>query len=382
MVGRRITIDSTPTQRGRHALCSGGSRRLFSRQRSRRNPHLPVLSRPGKWGPQLRGLIERYTDGINSVRHKENWIGTRKTTNMTEATEEAKLEALLGMFSGKISTLSKFGLNLLVEVSEGKSLKTEHIPVVMSLRHSMELLEGIGTLLRENLADPAMLLLRGLMESVLQVVFILEKETEQRGKAFMYFDVLNRIANAEKIDKTTDRGKEFAGWIAKDKNLKNTVFTMPANLQVELDELRGQKLISDFKQVHKEYENKKSQGIKIKNWFAMFGGPKTIEQLAQQVGYAGVYQILYRHLSESVHGVGVVSGKIESENGKGSIRDIKSPDHIEYVFSMSIFFGITLIQNITEILASHRKQAFVDLYVQELREAFQRSSGNQYIDIQ
>jgi hypothetical protein len=28
MVKRRITIDSTPTQRGRHALCSGGLKRV------------------------------------------------------------------------------------------------------------------------------------------------------------------------------------------------------------------------------------------------------------------------------------------------------------------------------------------------------------------
>ena len=37
--------------------------RAVIRQRPRRNPPLPVRSRPGKGGPQLRGLIERYTDG-------------------------------------------------------------------------------------------------------------------------------------------------------------------------------------------------------------------------------------------------------------------------------------------------------------------------------
>jgi hypothetical protein len=51
-----------PTQRGRHAFCSGGSIRLVFRQKSRRTPPSSVLSRPAKWGPQLRGLIERYTD--------------------------------------------------------------------------------------------------------------------------------------------------------------------------------------------------------------------------------------------------------------------------------------------------------------------------------
>jgi hypothetical protein len=74
----RITILSgspynnrfNPTQRGRHAFCLGGSQGWVVRQKSRRNPLSSVLSRPAERGPQLRGLIERYTDGTKSVRHK------------------------------------------------------------------------------------------------------------------------------------------------------------------------------------------------------------------------------------------------------------------------------------------------------------------------
>jgi len=41
--------------------------RLVIRQKSRRNPLLSVLSRPARRGPQLPGLIERYTDGIKGT---------------------------------------------------------------------------------------------------------------------------------------------------------------------------------------------------------------------------------------------------------------------------------------------------------------------------
>jgi hypothetical protein len=235
--------------------------------------------------------------------------------------------------------------------------------------------------LKGNLADPAMLLLRGLMESTLQVLYILEKETDQRGKAFMYFDALNRLAQSEKLDEATARGKEFASWIAKDKYLKNTVFNVPPTLQREIVELKAQLLISDYAQVHKEYEKESSRGKKIKNWFSLFGGPSSIEQLALRIGFGGVYQILYRHLSESVHGVGVVSGKMESKNGLGAIRHTHAPDHIEYVFSTTIFFAFTLIQSALKELAPEKQGSFGELYIKELREPFIRASANQYIDI-
>src|SRR5690242_2541613 len=44
-------------------LLGVGQKRLVARQKSRRSPPFRVLSRPRKGGPQLRGLIERYTDG-------------------------------------------------------------------------------------------------------------------------------------------------------------------------------------------------------------------------------------------------------------------------------------------------------------------------------
>jgi hypothetical protein len=61
---RRITIDSTSTQHGRQALCFIGFR-AGSYGKGRAGTPSPVLSRPSRRGPQLRGLIERYTDYTN-----------------------------------------------------------------------------------------------------------------------------------------------------------------------------------------------------------------------------------------------------------------------------------------------------------------------------
>jgi hypothetical protein len=62
LLRRRITIDSTRLSVAVTPFARVGQYGLVVRQRSRRNPLPPVLSRPDERGPQLRGLIERYTD--------------------------------------------------------------------------------------------------------------------------------------------------------------------------------------------------------------------------------------------------------------------------------------------------------------------------------
>jgi hypothetical protein len=295
--------------------------------------------------------------------------------------EDDKLNKLLIMFSSKLSLLSNNGLALLKHLSQTGPIKSEYIPIVLSLRHAMELLEGISALIRNQLADPALLLLRGLFESVVQTLFILAKDTENRAMSFMYFDLLNNIDWHEKLEPTSQKGKELAAWITKDIYLNSTKFNKPPDFDASLSALISQKTISDYSKVHCEYEKHKSSGKKVKKWFSLFGGPQSIEQVAADVGIGGTYQIFYRHLSESVHGVGIVRGKIVAEGGKGKIPDIRAPDKIQYVVSTSISISFLLLQKIIEVMCPEKVQEFNEFYIKEIREVYLRASESKYIEI-
>ena len=231
--------------------------------------------------------------------------------------EDDKLNKLLSMFSSRLSLLSNTGLAILDHLSQAETIKSEHIPIILSLRHTMELLEGISVLIRNQLADPALLLLRGMFESVVQTLFILAEDTENRGIAFLYFDLLNNIDLYEKLDPSSQKGKEFKAWMTKDVYLKSAKFDKPPDLDTSLSTLISQKTISEFSKVNAEYEKHKLNGKKVRNWFSLFGGHQSIEQVAADVGLGGTYQIFYRHLSESVHGTGIVRGKIVAKGGRG-----------------------------------------------------------------
>lgn len=292
-----------------------------------------------------------------------------------------KLYKLLNMFSTKLSLFGNFGFEILKHIGQKDSIKTEYIPIVLSLRHTVELLEGISVLMKNQLADPALLLLRGLFESVIQALFILAQDTEKRGLSFMHFDLLNNIDWHEKLDPSSQKGKEFIAWMKKDLYLNSTNFNKPPDFEAKLSNLIEQKNIPEYSEIHAEYEKQKSSGKRVKNWFSLFSNCRSIEQVAADIGLGGTYQIFYRHLSESVHGVGIVRDKIIAKNGKGKILDIKLPNNIQYVVSISISVFYQLLARIIEVMCPDMTQKFKEFYKKEIREVYLNASESKYIEI-
>jgi len=292
-----------------------------------------------------------------------------------------KLNKLLDMFSSKLTLLSNYGLELMKQLAQTGPLKTEHIPIVLSLRHSMELLEGISILIKNNLADPSLFLLRGIFESVIQTSYILDKDTCKRGTAFMYYDLLNNIEWHENIDVTTQKGRSFLSLLEKDIYTRSMKLNKPEDYNEKLASLKKQRKNSTYSEVHAEYEKQKLHGKRVNKWFSLFNGPKNIEQVATNVGLGGTYQIFYRQLSEAVHGTGIIRGKVFSDAGKGSILDIKAPYNIQYVVSTSISLSGHLFLKIIDSMCPEKRPEYRDFYIREIREISLRVSKQDYIKI-
>ena len=291
------------------------------------------------------------------------------------------LDNLLSMFSSKLSLLSNYGLELLKQITQVVPLKTEYIPIVLSLRHTMELLEGISALIKNQLADPSLLLLRGMFESIIQTSYILDKDTEKRGVTFMYFDLLNNIDWHEKIDASSQKGKAFLSSMKNDIYTGSMEFNKPADFDANLAFLKKNRKLPHYSEVHEEYEKRKLSGKKVKKWFSLFDGPQSIEQVAVNIGLGGTYQILYRRLSEPTHGTGIIRGKIFSDAGKGSILDIKGPQNIQFVVSISISLTGHLFLKIIDFMFPEKRREYTEFYIKEIREVALRLAKQDYIKI-
>jgi hypothetical protein len=295
--------------------------------------------------------------------------------------DEAKYLLLLNQFRSCLDNLNQYGLQLIKKYTENTSIKTGDIPIYMSLRHQMEIIDAIGVLISKGLADPCLTLLRSLFESFLQVEYILENDSEQRGRSFIYFEKLKEIEWFEKLDISTHKGKDFIAKINNDKILTRDGFQKPPGSDQILSDLRAQLKTSEFLKIHTEFE-KQRKSQKIKHWYSMFNGPQTLDQLAWVLKLSGTYEILYRHLSESAHSTGIIKGKIVAKDGKGFMLGTRQADNIQFVFSITISLSCFMITRIIENKFPQARNEFKDFYTREIQDLFQKISHEELIKIE
>lgn len=86
-------------------------------------------------------------------------------------------------------------------------------------------------------------------------------------------------------------------------------------------------LASDsLKQTEDEYQRlKKKRKGRVPPWFSLFGGPGSLEQLADVLGRFPEYSFLYRRWSAEVHGRTFQSRIVGHESGHTAFSHIRDP---------------------------------------------------------
>ena len=195
-------------------------------------------------------------------------------------------------------------------------------PLLMSIRHALEVLDSISPLIRQGSADPAKIPLRALIESVFGIKYMLQEDLERRSMCFMVWHAHHRRNTYEKLDPRTERGKQFkaiidADRVAGDMNLAGIPDVTPAIENID-------SLLSrpEYEEGEQEYQRLRASGRRNPSWYEFFDGPRKVEQLARAVGMPAVYEVIYRAYSGQTHGTDIIHGKISS-GGPGESRIVQ-----------------------------------------------------------
>ena len=193
-----------------------------------------------------------------------------------------------------------------------------HLAPLMLYRHSLELGDSIGTLLRYGSATTASILVRSLFETSLGLEFILQDDTahEDRASCFQAFYQIGRWKNFIRYDPATKEGQELHQILDNDPKLCGVPFPR-RNLSEERSIV--EKVLNSPR--YKSHWDKYQTSIpKPKHWYTLSNSDIThLRALAKAVGREGEYVLLYRLLSGSAHASDVFSGVLEHGGGR-SIR--------------------------------------------------------------
>lgn len=236
-----------------------------------------------------------------------------------------ELAEILKYIASGVEEIVNFGSNIIYwDLNREGGNDEEDLPPILFLRNFLEEIDAISLLIKSSSIDSCKNLQRTALENVLFIEFLLQEDSRNRALSYLLWRAIKTNRLFALANPVTSEYKALLLKYQKDKFLKNSKPRIIEDAG-KLLELRNQMFdLPKYRPIVQEYENTKTR-IKNPAWFALFNGPKNLEELAKKVGLEALYEVLYRGLSDSIHGTDIIDGKIAQLGTKVGIDQIRSP---------------------------------------------------------
>lgn len=263
---------------------------------------------------------------------------------------DKNLEQLLMEFSELIDRVVNFGTHLMKWDADKIRSGDESVPPMLFLRNIVELGDAISILIRSSSIDTCKPLLRSLLENTFGLKYMLEKDTDQRALSYILWNTHRNLKFYNKLLTNTESGKVFKKEIEKDKLIKGSLDIFDKPLLISQRD-NAENMLKSAKYIQVESEYKKASVIKKDPpWYALYGGPRTIEGLAKHLEMHAFYEIFYRSYSGNVHATNIMQGKlIPNSDGSVSFVQIRYPEDAQSITQATINFLRLAFQSFSKI---------------------------------
>jgi len=295
-----------------------------------------------------------------------------------------KYEALLRQFSDLVKDavclLGKTWRN--AELAAYPEHRFHHATVQVLTRHVCEALDGVAVLAAKGCAEPCKPLLRSSFEAMLGIQYILEADEERRGLAYQVAHAHRKITLYKRLDPNENAGKALAAALVSDPLATGLTQNLPAHIDLQklIANLEGMLRKPEYAAVEAEWvkESKKKDA----HWYSLFGGPKSLRDLAIQLKHGGMYEFLYRHWSNNVHAGDCFETLSPAANGGVNIRPIRHPDGLQPMVGLAVSITLAVGRTLLHRYATQEQRAsFQAEYVATIQQRFQRLGQGELINV-
>lgn len=293
----------------------------------------------------------------------------------------ANVADLLDGFATLIQDCVDFATNAFVWCDQAMATGGYHqLTILLLYRHILEAAEATSVLVRASCGEQCQLPLRTALEATMSLEYIFEADTERRALAYQVAHVHKRIQAHTKNDPSTTAGKEFQKVLASDK-LFPVHQMRPHNSAAAIDRLAQMLARPEYTPVDQEWECLRMKNPKRKTppaWHSLFGGPTTIKQMAEHVGMAGGYDVLYSYWSEYIH-AGAAMGTVRGPDKQ--IRSLRDPTGCQLSASLGVSFVIRGTRQMIERYAPARLPEFASWYTADVQARYMSLTEGQRLKV-
>ncbi len=227
-------------------------------------------------------------------------------------TVDAKLTNHLAKLHDGLADTVRFGIQILVTDFNRGGTELD-LPVLLFLRNLVSTVDGIAVLIKHSITEPANNLLRTALENFLSIEYLLQEDqlANQRASSFMVWFFMEQQRWLKKGDIHSTDYQELVKKHQRDKAFHNLPPMVMPMAEEQRKKLKAVFDTPNYKGTKVEYDRTKQVRKKTPIWYQLYDGPKSLEDLANRVGYPAVYEMLYRGLSISTHGNNIMSGKLQ-----------------------------------------------------------------------
>lgn len=270
--------------------------------------------------------------------------------------------------SGVLQELVNWSTHLLIRAANSaRGDRDEDVAPLSLFRTSIELLDGIDSLIRACSPTPAIPVVRALFEVRLSLEYILEdsEKFRERSLSWSVFRAHQRLRTHAALDPSTDAGRKFQELQEQDAVARRISLPEPALVLESGRSLRSFLAHEHLTAIEAEYHARR----KLRNWFQMFGGPASVRELAIHLKHGAEYEVLYRHWSRVAHGYEDLAFQLDDDGDVAFCR-IREHGNLLSVACLSASFMLEVVQ---DMIAKYRAgEDYRSWYVREIREGYAR----------
>lgn len=275
--------------------------------------------------------------------------------------DQPEVAKLLETFSRGLEEYVNFGTHILNWDIKNSKGRDENLPVFLLFRQIIEFVDAISVMVKHSSIEPCKALLRSVLETALELEYILEKDSKTRALSFLLWHLHYDLNNNMKGIENTPEHQEHIAKLRSGK-IASKYFN-PMKIQgLEDHNLEISKQINSplFTEIEKEYQRLQKKNPK---WYELYNGPKNIEQLANRLGRRDLYEILYRYWSGTTHGTDILHGKLRrTKEGETMIVSIRFPAMAQMVTVYSLNLCVWMFSLVIRKRLPNHKNEFRKWY--------------------
>lgn len=207
-------------------------------------------------------------------------------------------------------------------------------------RQVIELADAIEVMLSHGCVTPTKPLLRSMFEAMLSLEYQLEStvDEDRRTLSWVHEDIRQRRrANLRIRD-----GEHTDGFL---EDMPDEVFDGARQFVEDMTTVLQE---PHMQEVVEEYRAFKKQHRRVPRWYSLFGGPRSVRELAEQCGLLDMYETKYREWSASLHAQGGLHRVFRlSDDEHITMRGLRHPDDLYFVVNMTVSFLVMSMMMLT-----------------------------------